>query len=155
MSWTKVLLQGDAATLSDSNPVAITENASALPGTASDASRQDHVHASPATWAPSAHDLDAHGSATLSELNAIVSDATLDDSGDPRTPSSHATSHKNGGADEVLLNELGEPTGAVAFNKQQATGLALDVQSSAPADPVNGQVYFNNTDDHPYVYVSA
>ena len=34
-------------------------------------------------------------------------------------PQAHAASHKNGGSDEILLNEFGEPTGAVAINGQQ------------------------------------
>jgi len=38
---------------------------------------------------------------TLAELNAVVTDATLDDSGDPRDPNAHAASHQHGGADEV------------------------------------------------------
>jgi hypothetical protein len=35
----------------------------------------------------------------------------------------HAPRHKNAGADEMLLNELGEPTGAVDFDGQIATEL--------------------------------
>ena len=34
-------------------------------------------------------------------------------------PQAHAPSHKNGGSDEILLNEFGEPTGAVAVNGQE------------------------------------
>lgn len=41
------------------------------------------------------------GGGTLAQLNAKVTDATLDDSGDPRTPSLHAASHQHGGTDEV------------------------------------------------------
>jgi len=36
---------------------------------------------------------------TLAELNAIITDATLDDSSDARTPSAHAASHTNGSDD--------------------------------------------------------
>lgn len=120
MSWKKVLLEGDAAVLSDTTPEAITESASGSAGVATEASRRDHVHASPASW----------------------------------TPAAHEASHKSGGGDEILLHEFGDPTAAVEFNKQQATNLALDVQSSAPASPVDGQVYYNSTDDHPYVYIA-
>jgi uncharacterized lipoprotein YehR (DUF1307 family) len=46
------------------------------------------------------------GSGTLTELNTAVSDATLDDASNPRTPSTHATSHENGGGDEVAHDDL-------------------------------------------------
>lgn len=42
-----------------------------------------------------------HTPSTLAQLNAKVSDAVLDDSGDPRDPNAHASSHKPGGSDEV------------------------------------------------------
>ena len=143
MSWKKILLEGDAAVLSDTVPGTIGENDTASAGVATQASRQDHTHGSPATWAPTAHDLDTHNSVTVAELSAIVSDATLDDSSDTRTPSAH------------LLDSHTAPTAAVDFNKQQATNLALDVQATAPATPVDGQVYFSSADDHAYLYVAA
>ncbi|GAI45419.1 unnamed protein product, partial [marine sediment metagenome] len=37
----------------------------------------------------------------------------------------HAASHKDGGADEILLHEFGEPTAAVPFDGQQATDLVI------------------------------
>ena len=108
---------------------------------------QDHV--------PQAHDLDEHGAATLEELNVKVSDASLDDSGDPRDPNAHAADHKDGGGDDLDLDELGAPTGNVNFAQKQATALALDVQETAPGTPVEGQIYHNSVDGHPYVYVPA
>lgn len=47
-----------------------------------------------------------HTSATLAQLNALVSDATLDDSSDTRVPASHSTAHENGGADEIDVTGL-------------------------------------------------
>lgn len=41
------------------------------------------------------------GSGTLAQLNGAVSDATLDDSSSARTPTAHASSHQNGGGDEI------------------------------------------------------
>lgn len=108
---------------------------------------QDHV--------PKAHDLDEHGAATLTELNAKVSDATLDDSGGTRDPNAHALDHKSGQSDEIDLDELGAPTGNVNFAQKQATALALDVQATAPGTPVEGQIYHSSADGHPYVYVPA
>jgi len=42
-----------------------------------------------------------HTAGTLAQLNDKISDAALDDSGDPRTPSAHKASHQLGGADEI------------------------------------------------------
>lgn len=42
-----------------------------------------------------------HSSATLAELNALVSDANLDDSGSPRAPTAHGGTHQHGGSDEI------------------------------------------------------
>lgn len=47
----------------------------------------------------------------------------------------HAASHKNGGADELLLHELGEPTSAVPFDGQQAQNLIVHVVANAGARP--------------------
>ena len=41
------------------------------------------------------------GAGTLAELNTAISDATLDDAGDPRDPNSHADSHVLDGSDEL------------------------------------------------------
>lgn len=58
--------------------------------------------------APTAHDLGGaeHNADTLANLNSKVSDATLIDTGDSRlsdarTPTAHASSHQNGGSDEI------------------------------------------------------
>ena len=48
----------------------------------------------------------AHNADTLANLNTKISDATLDDSGDPRDPNAHKTSHENGGGDEVSVEGL-------------------------------------------------
>jgi len=51
----------------------------------------------------------------LSDLSVTSgADVTADNA-----PQAHAVSHKNAGSDEILLNELGEPTSAVDFNGQQ------------------------------------
>lgn len=50
-----------------------------------------------------------HTAATLAELNALVSDATLDTSSASRTPSSHASSHVSGGGDSIKLDDLATP----------------------------------------------
>ena len=54
------------------------------------------------------------------------------------TPAAHATSHKNGGTDELLLHELGEPTSAVDFDLQQATDLVIMTVANEAALPSSG-----------------
>lgn len=46
---------------------------------------------------------------------------------------SHAAQHKNGGSDELLLSDLGEPTAAVKFDGQQATNLSIHTVADATA----------------------
>ena len=55
-----------------------------------------------------AHDLagSVHNADTLADLNTKVSNATLDDSGDSRTPSAHKTSHQDAGTDEIDASGL-------------------------------------------------
>ena len=54
----------------------------------------------------------------------------------------HATTHKNGESDEILLNEFGEPTAAVPFDGQQATDLIIHtvVNAAGRPDPVVAKV---------------
>jgi hypothetical protein len=41
------------------------------------------------------------------------------------------------------------------INKKQLLKAALENLSSAPSSPVAGQVYFNTTDDTPYIWDGA
>jgi hypothetical protein len=69
---------------------------------------------------PKAHALGGakHTSATLAELNALVSDATLDSTSDTRVPVNHSTAHENGGADEISVAGL---SGELADNQPPKT----------------------------------
>ena len=78
---------------------------------------------------------------------------------DPATLSvgTHATTHKNGGADEILLHEFGEPTAAVPFDGQQATDLVAHTVANAAArpDPVVGKPIFQTDELAMYVCTVA
>jgi len=50
---------------------------------------------------PHSTDLGNLGSGTLAELNSVVADATLDDSGASRTPTGHAGTHNGDGSDPI------------------------------------------------------
>ena len=54
------------------------------------------------------------------------------------TPGAHATSHKDGGSDEILLHEFGEPTSAVPFNLQQAEKMVVYTVANEAALPTTG-----------------
>lgn len=153
MAWKKILLEGDAAELTSSTPEAIVEDASGAVGTDTTAARSDHVHASPSDWTPASHKTD-HENGGGDEISVAGLSGEL---ADDQPPKSHASDHKDGGSDEILLHELGEPTGVIDINQQQLDGAVLEVAASAPdvASEVEGQIYYNSADDHPYVFVAA
>lgn len=71
---------------------------------------------------------------------------------------SHAARHKNGGLDEILLNEFGEPTGAVAFDGQQATNFVLHTATTSNVillTPVVGKLAFSSDELAPYICTVA
>lgn len=61
--------------------------------------------------------------------------------GSSGAPAAHATSHKNGGTDEILLHEFGEPTASVEFNGQQALTFRIENRTSDPGSPSAGQIW--------------
>ena len=127
MSFKKILLEGDAAVLSDTPPVDTDFNAAAQ-GSATEAARQDHKHDVPEALVGDLVAVDG-GAADVGTANKFV-----------------RADHKHG---------LGPLAANLDFNKKQATAMALDVQGSAPGTPVDAQVYFSSGDKHPYVYVPA
>lgn len=118
---------------------------------------QDHT--------PKAHTLDSHSEIkldTLAEKTAaagvtidtcLIKDGKAADSNllegstkaqvQDHTPKAHT------------LNSHTAATGAVDFGKQEATTLVFQTATGAPATPVDGQVYFEDADNHVYVYVAA
>lgn len=76
---------------------------------------------------------------TKAEFDTAVSDGNILYVGD--APTAHATSHKLGGSDVILLNEFGNPTGSVEFNQQQALQFRLENRTSDPGSPAVGQMW--------------
>ena len=60
---------------------------------------------------------------------------------DPQTPLAHAASHKDGGADVLLLHEFGDPTASVEFAQQQALQFRLENRAADPGAPADGQMW--------------
>lgn len=72
---------------------------------------------------PHSTDVENLGSGTLAELNAAISDATLDDLTGSRTPYIHASNHQDGGSDEISVTGLsGELTDAQKIAIRKNTG---------------------------------
>ena len=78
---------------------------------------------------------------------------------DAGTPAAHAASHKNAGGDELLLHELGEPTGAVALDGQQLTNHVIHTVADETArlalTPVVGKLAFQGDVLAPYICTAA
>lgn len=68
----------------------------------------DDITGKPSTFTPATHALggSAHNADTLANLNSKITNATLDDASSPRTPTAHASSHENGGSDEISVAGL-------------------------------------------------
>lgn len=62
---------------------------------------------------------------TAAEVLTLIGVTSGADVTGDNAPQAHAASHKNAGSDELLLQELGEPTGAVDFDLQEATDLVV------------------------------
>ena len=125
MVFKKILLEGDAAVLSDTAPVD-TDFAVAAQGVATEASRRDHKH-----------DLNEGVIGTLKPVDGTAKSLGTD----------NAVAHLD------HIHVLGPLVANLDFAKKQATAMALDVQASAPGTPVAGQIYHNSVDGHPYIYV--
>jgi len=100
---------------------------------------------------PHGTDIGNLGSGTLAELNTAVTDATLIDTGDSRlsdarTPTSHASSHSDGGADEIDVGNLGSgatPAGRI-YETDGAGGLTAITTPNGTPSGADTQVQFND-----------
>lgn len=127
MSWKRILLDGDAAVLSNTAPVDVDFLVAAA-GVATDASRRDHKHDVPEALVGDLAAVDG-GAAAVGTANKFV-----------RADHKHA---------------LGPLVADLDFGRNNAIKMLLDVVGTHDATPVEGEIDFLTTDDHPYVYVVA
>ena len=131
MPWKKVLLEGDAAVLSDVDPEDI-DFAAAAEGTAVEASRQDHKHS-----------IDVGVVGTLAAVDGSAAALGSDD----------AVPHLD------HVHALGPLVAALDCGQQQLQRQVLHATETAPdaASEVEGQIYFDTSvgDKHPYIWVPA
>lgn len=90
---------------------------------------------------PHATDIGNLGSGTLAELNSALTDATLDDSSDPRDPNVHASTHTNG------TDDIQNATNAVKglATAAQITDLEANTTHRTSAGTDHSDVGLNNT----------
>jgi hypothetical protein len=155
----KILLEGDAAVLSDTAPVDVDFGV-ADKGVATDASRRDHKHDVPEALvgdivAPS---FVGAGVGTANKFIRADHKHQLTEGSLTDLQPVDGTAESLGTADKLVradhIHALGPLVANLDFAKKQATSLVLDVQATAPSTPVVGQVYHNSVDGHPYVYVT-
>lgn len=93
---------------------------------------------------PHGTDIGNLGSGTLAELNSKVTNATLDDSSASRPPSSHASTHSQGGSDALLVQDLGSGAAASGqiFVADGAGG--VDLATFAGADTIPSFSAYNS-----------
>lgn len=129
MTWKKILLEGDAAELSDVASVNV-DHAVASAGVAALASRQDHKH-----------DVDEGVVGTLGAVDGGAA-ALGTDNAIPHLDHKHA---------------LGPLVAALDFAQNMADGMVLEAVDTPPdaAAEVEGQIYFDSgvADKHPYIWV--
>jgi len=109
-----------------------TSISTALDGYATDTDLNNHITD---TANPHSTSIANIGSGTLAQLNAVVTDATLDSSSDSRTPTLHAATHEDGGADEInvtglsgLLDDPQTPTTHASTHEQGGSD-ALEISN--------------------------
>ena len=141
MTWKKVLLEGDAAVLSDTVPNTIEPDDSASAGIATEASRQDHEHAI-VTAVPTG-DVAESASADEGTATSFVRSDHVHAAPASWTPASHALSgHTAATADIDLAGN--QPTDMVIHTVADATALGA-------LTAVVGKVAWQTDTLHPYV----
>ena len=76
-----------------------------------------------------------------------------DDTPEPVDGTAEAVGTSNEAARADHIHALGALVADLDFAKNEALKLVIEQLASEPADPTQGQIYYNTTDDHLYVYV--
>jgi len=70
---------------------------------------------------------------TATQIRTLINVIDGADVTGSNAPQAHAASHKDAGSDEILLDELGEPTAAVDMNEQQLQDVIIHTVADAAA----------------------
>ena len=155
MAWKKILLEGDAAVLSDTAPVDV-DTAVAAAGIATEAARQDHKH--------DVGDLTGMMADTIAEKTVdagvtvdgcLIKDGLAADSNKLEGDSKATVQDHTPKAHTLAAHTT--PVGPVDCGQQQLDGMVLEAVDTPPdsGTEIEGQVYFDSGvgDKHPYVWV--
>ena len=97
---------------------------------------------------------------SASDVRTLLNVADGADVTGDNAPQAHATSHKDEGSDEILLHELGQPTGAIAINGQELQDAVIhqvadEAAVAAYASPVVGKILFATSELTAWICTSA
>jgi hypothetical protein len=82
-----------------------------------------------------------HTADTLANLNALVSDATLDSTTDPRDPTLHGSTHQSGGTDELNVTGLSGDLADAQDPKAHASTHTRQGTDTLAVDELGGDDY--------------
>lgn len=174
MAWKKLAFLDEVAALSGATPLAV-DNAAAE-GANTLASRDDHVHILGANVVDNSTieltanvlNVKANGisnaeiaanTITAAEIanNAIEAAELADDAVDENAIADNAVNTPQIAANAVNVSKIAPLEATLDCNQQQADGLCLEVAAEGPdsESEAEAQIFYNNSDDHPYVWVPA
>lgn len=142
MAWKKILLEGDAAALSDTAPVNV-DKSTASAGTGTTASRTDHKHDITTGTPVAIGSANSEGTATSLARSDHVHNHGTFASGDLHT---------------VYVKKAGDTmSGNLNMGQNQLQEVVIHRATTAPnpAAEVEGQIYYNSSvgDKHLYIWV--
>lgn len=155
MAWKRVLLEGEAAILSDVHPVNVT-TAAAEEGSATLASRDDHKHSvGDMTGMTADTILEKTTTAGVTVDTCLIKDGKVADSNLLEGSNKATVQDHTPKAHSLAAHDT--PVGAVNCGQQQLDGLVPESAATAPdvGTEVAGQLYYNTTDKHIYQWVPA
>lgn len=159
MPWKRILLEGDAAVLSDTAPVNVDYGAASA-GVATQAARQDHKHDVPeAVLADLARsDFMSGAIGTLDKFVRADHRHTLTRGVSGELKAVDASAASIGSSSGLIsvdhVHALGPMAGPTNFSGYELRGLRLQQVASGPDTANMGLMVFLSGDLHPYVYTS-
>lgn len=158
MSWKKILLEGDAVALSDTPPVDVDFGA-ASEGTGTLGSRDDHKHDVPEAIAADLAnpDFTAEAVGTLNKFVRADHKHALTEGSLGDLQPVDGTAESLGTVDALLradhIHALGPLVGDLDFAQSEIQKAVVEQLATPPGTPVQGQIFYDTSDDHIYVYV--
>jgi len=161
MPWKKILLEGDAAVLTDTVTPADVDFTPAAIGVSDEAARADHRHKIPdPTVAPVDADFAAASIGTSTEVPRADHKHSIS-APTAAPPAVDGSAEAIGTADQPARADhrhaLGPLVADLDFAEYEADGLSLETRADLPAvvTTKQGRIGFYTYDQHPYIYTTA